>query len=93
MDSAIASISGCISLTEPSIHREIHTFTYSLYPHTGNWKTAGTVQMAYALNCPMYTKFEPAHEGLTGTELSMATVNCENVIIDTIKWPRMAMVR
>lgn len=75
------------SAKEPNVDadREIHEFTYSLYPHTGNFKTAGTVQMAYALNCPMYTKFENQHTGNLPKEFSMAKVDKENVLIEVVK--------
>lgn len=75
------------SAKEPNVDadREIHEFTYSLYPHLGDFKAAGTVQMAYALNCPMYTKVENQHAGSLPTEFSMAKVDKENVIIEVVK--------
>ena len=33
--------------------RGIHQFTYALYPHSGSWQSAGTVQRGYELNRPM----------------------------------------
>ncbi|WP_273327407.1 alpha-mannosidase [Vallitalea guaymasensis] len=62
-----------------------HRFVYSLYPHVGNWKYGNTVQMAYNLNTPLYTRLEQAHEGFLPRELSMIQVDQENVIIETIK--------
>jgi alpha-mannosidase len=35
--------------------REVHEFTYSLYPHKGDWREGNTVKSAYFLNCPMYS--------------------------------------
>ena len=32
----------------PDADKERHQFTYSIFPHTGSWKTAGTVDEAYA---------------------------------------------
>ena len=65
--------------------REEHYFTYSLFPHADGWKIAGTVKMGYALNCPMYTKVEHAHDGALPTEFSLISVDKDNVILETVK--------
>ena len=65
--------------------REYHEFTYSLYPHKGNFKAAGTVEMAYALNCPMFAKVENPHMGSLPAEFSLAKTDRENVIIEVVK--------
>ncbi|GMQ58522.1 alpha-mannosidase [Vallitalea sediminicola] len=62
-----------------------HRFVYSIYPHEGNWKSGKTVQMAYNLNIPLYTRIEEAHEGILPEKLSMIKVDKENIIIETIK--------
>jgi alpha-mannosidase len=69
----------------PDADREIHEFTYSLYPHAGNWKNAGTVQMGYRLNCPVYSKVEPAHGGILPNIYSFVKVDHDNVIIEVVK--------
>jgi alpha-mannosidase len=65
--------------------REIHEFTYSLYPHAGGWRDAGTVQMAYSLNCPMYAKVSGAHKGDLPLEFSLVNLDKDNVIIEVVK--------
>lgn len=65
----------------PNADVEIHSFTYSLMPHAGTWKTAGTVAEAYKLNQPAYT----VAAGTPGTAFSLASVNRENVILETVK--------
>lgn len=65
--------------------REIHEFTYSLYPHGGNWKTAGTAAMAYNLNCPMYSTFVEAQNGIMPREFSLVNVDKENVFVEVVK--------
>jgi alpha-mannosidase len=65
--------------------REKHEFTYSLYPHAGDWRVGGTVPMSYNLNCPMYATVEEAHSGSMSGEYSLISLDCENVIVDTIK--------
>ncbi len=65
--------------------RGIHEFTYSLYPHGGDWKAGGTVPMAYQLNCPLHSKVEPAHDGNLPTEYSIISLDQENVVLEVIK--------
>lgn len=65
--------------------QEEHRFVYSVYPHKGNWKEGKTVQMAYNLNVPLYTKVKKAQEGVLPTKLSMIKLNKDNVIMETIK--------
>lgn len=75
------------SAVEPNVDadREKHQFTYSLYTHAGNWREAGTVQMAYSLNCPMYAVIEDAHTGILPPDFSLVASDRENVIIDAVK--------
>lgn len=75
------------SAVEPNedADREVHEFTYSLYPHRGNWKTAGTAAMAYNLNCPMYSILMEAQNGIMPTEFSLININKENVFIEVVK--------
>lgn len=75
------------SAKHPNVNadREIHEFTYSLYPHAGDFKAAGTVGKAYALNCPMYAKVENQHVGSLPVEFSFVKVDQENVIIEVVK--------
>ena len=40
---------------DPNADEETHFFTYSLYPHIGTWREAGTIQQALNLNYPCYT--------------------------------------
>lgn len=68
-----------------SADRELHQFTYSLYPHCGGFRDAGTVAMAYALNCPLYAKYEGEHTGKLPMVFSIAGTNKENVIIEAVK--------
>lgn len=65
--------------------REKHRFTYSLYPHAGNWKRAKTAQMACGLNVPFYTRLEPSHPGRLPQEYSMVQVDSDNVMLETVK--------
>ena len=75
------------SAVEPSIDadREVHEFKYSLYPHEGDWKKAGTVHAAYSFNCPMYVRVEQAHGGILPREFSLLKVDVENVVVEVVK--------
>lgn len=65
----------------PNADVEIHRFTYSLYPHGGTWKDAGTVQEAYKLNQKAYAL--PC--GTPGACERFAGVDQDNVILETVK--------
>lgn len=69
----------------PDADKEIHKYTYSLYPHTGTFKEANTAHQAYNLNNPLITKVEDAHKGELPTKLSLASVDKDNVMIEVIK--------
>ncbi|MDV4150718.1 alpha-mannosidase [Clostridium sp. AL.422] len=69
----------------PDADKEEHFFTYSVYPHTGTWKEAKTVNQAYQLNTPLFTKIIEANEGILESKLSLASVNKDNVMIEVIK--------
>lgn len=62
-----------------------HEFIYSLYPHANGWREGGTIEMGYSLNCPFYTVVEEAHEGCMSSEFSFVNIDCENVMIETVK--------
>lgn len=65
--------------------REVHEFTYSLYPHSGDWKRGNVAKMAYELNCPMYAKIEEVHEGKLPNKQSFINIDKDNVIIEVVK--------
>ncbi len=69
----------CAVDPNPEADKEVHRFTYSLYPHEGGWRDAGTPSMAYRLNEPVKSvrgdaSFEP-----------FAAVNAPNVMIEAVK--------
>lgn len=69
----------------PDADKEEHFFTYSIYPHTGTWKEAKTVNQAYQLNTPLFTKVCEENKGVLDDKLSLASVNKDNVMIEVIK--------
>ena len=65
----------------PNADVELHQFTYSLYPHSGTWKQANTVEEAYNLNQSAYAVMG----GEPGSSFSYASVDKKNVILETVK--------
>jgi len=61
-----------------------HTFTYALYAHPWSWRN-GTVQEAFQLNERLLALAVPARKGALATTGSFASVDAENVVIDTVK--------
>lgn len=59
----------------------LHEFTYSLMPHAGDWRAAGTVKEAWALNSPLAAlPGEPDRPSL-----SMFRLDHDGVMIDAVK--------
>ena len=65
----------------PVADQEEHVFTYALYPHAEGWRAAGTVTEAYKVNQPLVAQTNTA----AGEEYSFASVDRENVVLETIK--------
>lgn len=65
----------------PNADVEHHTFVYALYPHSGTWREADTVQEAYKLNQRAYT----VAKGTPGTRYSFVSVDAKNVVLETVK--------
>lgn len=75
------------SATYPNVDadRRVHHFTYSLVPHSGDYREAGIVQMAYDLNNPMTAVPVPAQKGNLPDCYSLVSVDAPNVIMETVK--------
>lgn len=66
----------------PDADQGEHEFTYSLYPHQGDFRTGGVVREAYDLNCPMRAKSVTGKESLS---YSLLSIEEENILADTVK--------
>ena len=64
----------------PDCDQGEHRFTYSLYPHAGDWR-CGTIPEAYCLNQPAYA----VRGGEAGTSFSLADTLDSNVMLETVK--------
>ena len=62
-----------------------HEFTYSLYPHAGDWKSGGTMRQGYELNYPLIPVEVQSHAGAWSKTRSFASVEQKNVIVTALK--------
>ena len=62
----------------------LQEFTYSLFPHTGDWRH-GAVQQGYELNCPVVAVQGGNGQGRLASTASFASVDTDHVVIDTVK--------
>lgn len=70
---------------DPDADQGRHVFTYSLLPHTGGFRDAGTIQESYCLNQPLMAAPLPGcGQGLPET---FCLVRCDqpNIIVETVK--------
>ena len=63
--------------------RGSHEFTYSLYPHKGDYIEGGVVRAGYELNVPL--TILPADHSITPESESLVIVDVKNVIVESVK--------
>lgn len=69
----------------PKADQEHHSFTYSVYPHAGDYREAGTIALAYDLNNPMRAMRLAPREGGLPAVFSAVTVDCPNIVTEVVK--------
>jgi alpha-mannosidase len=62
-----------------------HEFTYSLYPHSGDWKAGNTMRQGYELNYPLIPVISQPHAGPWKATQGFARVDPGNVILTVVK--------
>jgi alpha-mannosidase len=71
---------------DPEADQGLHRFTYSLFPHQGDWRDAQIVRRAYELNVPALAAPALLPEGQNEPVVSsFLSSDCPHVIIDTVK--------
>lgn len=76
-----------LSLLKSAMHPDTeadqghHAFTYSLYPHQGDWLQGDTVRRAWALNQPL----QSTSGRVDRPEMSLFKLNTDKVMIDAVK--------
>lgn len=69
---------------DPHADEGHHTFTYSLFPHPGDWRN-GTVRAAYELNDPLIVRPFVGQGGTLPLADSLFQVDTPNVILEAVK--------
>ena len=67
---------------DPQADQGLHEFTYSLYPHRGDFRKGNVIQEAYDLNCPLTVQRQ---SGIKTGEWSFLQISEENIFADTVK--------
>jgi alpha-mannosidase len=70
---------------DPHADEGHHEFTYSLYPHGGDWKTALTIRRGYELNYKLISLPLQNHEGALDPEHSFLSTISPNIVVTALK--------
>ncbi len=70
---------------DPNADRGHNHFTFALYPHAGDWKTALTVRHGYDYNYKLKAMQVEAHSGTLPLEHSFIMVDDSNVVLSAVK--------
>ena len=70
---------------DPEADRGHHQFSYSLYPHSGDWKQALTMRRGYEFNYTLQAFQVESHEGSLPAQHSFVSVAEDNVILTALK--------
>ncbi|WP_145409794.1 alpha-mannosidase [Paenibacillus xylanexedens] len=65
--------------------KELHEFTYSLYPHKGDFREGRVIQAAYDVNRPLVAREIGSQAGSMPEAWSLASVDQDNVVLEVIK--------
>lgn len=79
------SLFKCGTHPDPDADKIVHSFTYSLYPHAGDYREAGTIKKAYALNNPLVCMPVEKQDGRLADEFCFVCSDKENFVIETAK--------
>ena len=79
------SLLKCATYPNPEADRGINEFTYSFYPHKGNFKEGKTVREGYLLNMPLEASRIAKTEGKLSECYSFVASDKENVVVETVK--------
>lgn len=70
---------------DPHADEGRHHFTYSFYPHAGDWKQADTVRQGYQLNYKLIAMQVEAHQGELPSSWSFAQLAPANLVLTALK--------
>ncbi|MGI6238121.1 MAG: alpha-mannosidase, partial [Christensenellales bacterium] len=69
---------------DPVADKGEHTFTYSIYPHMGDWRN-GTVREAHLLNAPLVATAAAKPAAPRALPASLVTLESETAVLDAVK--------
>lgn len=69
----------------PVADRGVHEFTYSIYPHIGDFREGRTIEESYNLNMPLLAKAVSPQSGNLADNGFIVNCDCNNVISETVK--------
>lgn len=75
----------CGTYPNPNADQGLHKFTYSILPHPGDFREAGVIRAAYALNQPLLTQKVSGNVGQLPAEYGLVSCDSENVMVETVK--------
>jgi alpha-mannosidase len=70
---------------DPDADQGQHEFTYSLFAHAGDWRTAQTVRKGFELNYPMIAVQGCNHPGVLPPVHSFVKIENDNVVLTSLK--------
>ena len=70
---------------DPNADRGHHTFSYALYPHAGDWKSALTIRHGYEFNSRLAALQVQPHAGQLPLVHSFVQLDGENVVLTAVK--------
>ncbi len=70
---------------DPLSDQEEHTFTYSIYPHSGSWREGGTLTTALDLNDPVQVVLADPHDGELSLPHRVLDFDGEGVTVEAVK--------
>ncbi len=70
---------------DPTADRGMHTIEYSLYPHMGTWKGAGTAQRACEYNNPLIAMMTDVHAGKLPVSHSFVSLSPAALVLTELK--------
>jgi alpha-mannosidase len=70
---------------DPDADRGHHSFSYSLYPHSGDWKKALTVRRGYEFNYKLTAQQVAPHAGVLEASHSFFGIKEDHVILTALK--------
>ena len=70
---------------DPHADEGTHEFTYSLIPHAGDWREAGTERAAYELNSGVRAVAAPSHAGTLPAVHSFVGLEPANLLLTAMK--------